>query len=149
MEGVVSGTITSFNDATGNITLQLIPEGTSEPAYEVIVKGNTVDYSFTNVELGTYTLKVSKANHVTREYTVVVGDTFILQDVKIHLLGDIDGNGTVTTMDAMRVNSHARGVTLLTGYALKCADVVGTDGTVTTMDAMRINAHAKGSNLLW
>lgn len=44
---------------------------------------------------------------------------------------------------------RTRGVTLLTDYALKCADVVGTDGTVTTMDAMRINAHAKGSNLLW
>lgn len=61
----------------------------------------------------------------------------------------IDGNGTVTTMDAMRANSHARGVTLLTDYALKCADVVGTDGKVTTMDAMRINAHARGTAKLW
>ena len=145
----VSGSVTSFNDASGDITLQLIPEGLSEPAYETAVKGNTVAYSFADVAAGTYTLKVSKANHVTREYTVVVGDTSVLQDVKIHLKGDIDGNGTVTTMDAMRANSHARGVTFLTDYALKCADVVGTDGTVTTMDAMRINAHAKGSNLLW
>ena len=109
MEGVVSGTITSFNDATGNITLQLIPEGTSEPAYEVIVKGNTVDYSFTNVELGTYTLKVSKANHVTREYTVVVGDTFILQDVKIHLLGDINGDGKVNLSDVFIMKSIIAG----------------------------------------
>ena len=79
----------------------------------------------------------------------MVGNSSVIQDVKIQLKGDVDGNGTVTTMDAMRANSHARGVTLLTDYALKCADVVGTDGTVTTMDAMRINAHAKGSNLLW
>ena len=94
-------------------------------------------------------MKVSKVNHVTREYTVVVGNSSVIQDVKIHLKGDVDGNGTVTTMDFMRANSHARGVTLLTDYALKCADVVGTDGTVTTMDAMRINAHAKKTNLLW
>ena len=145
----VSGSVTSFNDASGDITLQLIPEGSSEVAYETIVKGNSVTYLFSDIVAGTYTLKVSKENHVTREYTVVVGNSSVIQDVKIHLLGDIDGNGTVTTMDAMRANSHARGVTLLTDYALKCADVVGTDGTVTTMDAMRINAHAKGSNLLW
>ena len=145
----VSGSVTSFNDASGDITLQLIPEGSSEVAYETTVKGNSVTYLFSDVAAGTYTLKVSKANHVTREYTVVVGNSSVIQDVKIHLLGDIDGNGTVTTMDAMRANSHARGVTFLTDYALKCADVVGTDGTVTTMDAMRINAHAKGSNLLW
>ena len=145
----VSGSVTSFNDASGDITLQLIPEGLSEPAYETIVTGNTIDYYFADVAAGTYTLKVSKANHVTREYTVVVGNSSVIQDVKIHLKGDVDGNGTVTTMDFMRANSHARGVTFLTDYALKCADVVGTDGTVTTMDAMRINAHAKGSNLLW
>jgi hypothetical protein len=68
------GTVTSFNDASGDITLQLIPEGFSEPAYETIVKGNTVDYYFADVAAGTYTLRVSKANHVTREYTVVVGN---------------------------------------------------------------------------
>ena len=79
---VVSGSVTSFNDASGDITLQLIPEGLSEPAYETTVKGNTVAYSFADVAAGTYTLKVSKANHVTREYTIVVGDTSVLQDVK-------------------------------------------------------------------
>ena len=151
MPGVtfVSGTVTSFGSETDNVILQLIAEGYSEADYEAIVKGNTATYSIGGVAPGTYTLRVVKNNHVTREYTVVVGTDDVTQDVKIHLKGDIDGNGTVTTMDAMRANSHARGVTLLTDYALKCADVVGTDGTVTTMDAMRINAHAKGSNLLW
>ena len=148
-EATLSGTITSFNDTTGNITLQLIPEGTSEPAYEVIVKGNTVDYSFTNVELGTYTLKVSKANHVTREYTVVVGDTSVLQDVKIHLLGDINGDGSITTLDYARANSHTKKASTLTGYELLCADVVAGDGNITTADAARINAHVKGTSSLW
>ena len=81
------------------------------------------------------------------ELPVTLAD--VMQNVKIHLKGDIDGNGTVTTMDVIRANSHARGVTLLTDYALKCADVVGTDGTVTTMDVIRINAHAKGTSKLW
>ena len=148
-EATLSGTITSFNDTTGNITLQLIPEGTSEPAYEVIVKGNTVDYSFTNVELGTYTLKVSKANHVTREYTVVVENNLVTQNVKIHLLGDINGDGDVTTVDYAKANSHAKKYIYLTGYELLCADVVNGDGDITTADVARINAHAKGGTKLW
>ena len=145
----VSGNVTSYNDASGDITLQLFKGESNTPSYTTTVKGNNVSYSFSGVAAGTYTLKVSKANHVTREYTVVVSSSPVTQDVKIHLKGDVDGNGTVTTMDFMRVNSHARGVILLTDYALKCADVVGTDDTVTTMDAMRINAHAKGATLLW
>jgi hypothetical protein len=145
----VSGMVTSFGEESEKTTVELFPSGSETPTFSITLTGTHAMYSFEGVEAGTYTMKVSKANHVTREYTVVVGNSPIPLDAKIHLLGDIDGNGTVTTMDAMRANSHARGVTLLTDYALKCADVVGTDGTVTTMDAMRINAHAKGSNLLW
>ena len=144
----VSGSVTSFNDASGDITLQLIPEGLSEPAYETTVKGNTVAYSFADVAAGTYTMKVSKANHVTREYTVV-GNSSVLQDVKIHLLGDINGDGKVTTIDFGRANSHAKGVAILTGYELLCVDTVKQDGLVKTADAGRVNAHARGTSLLW
>ena len=78
----LSGTVTSFGDDTDEIMIELIPEGSTETAYYVIVTGNTAKYNLLNVAAGTYTLKVSKANHVTREYTVVVGDTSVLQDVK-------------------------------------------------------------------
>ena len=152
----VSGNVESFNSDTDPVTIQLIEQGASEAAYEVQVSGGTqsgnkftAPYAFSDVPSGTYTMKVMKKNHVTREYTVTVGSADVTQNVKIHLKGDIDGNGTVTTMDVIRANSHARGVTLLTDYALKCADVVGTDGTVTTMDVIRINAHAKGTSKLW
>ena len=145
----VNGTITSYGSDSESVTVQLIESGASEPAYEAVVKGNSASYAFDAVAPGTYTMKVIKNNHVTREYTVVVGNSSVIQDVKIHLKGDINGDGKVTTIDFVRVNSHARGVTLLSGYELKCADVVGTDGKVTTADAIRINAHAKGTSLLW
>ena len=145
----VSGNVESFNSGTDEVTIQLIESGASEAAYEAVVQGNTASYSIAGVLPGTYTMKVMKKNHVIREYTVTVGSADVTQNVKIHLKGDIDGNGTVTTMDVIRANSHARGVNLLTDYALKCADVVGTDGTVTTMDVIRINAHAKGASKLW
>ena len=154
--GSVSGTVKSSQSATDKVTIQLIQQGHSEASYETIVAsgtkvGNqyTASYSISGIASGTYTMRVMKKNHVTREYTITVGGEAVTQNVKIHLKGDIDGNGTVTTMDVIRANSHARGVTLLTDYALKCADVVGTDGTVTTMDVIRINAHAKGTSKLW
>lgn len=67
-----------------------------------------MNYNFANVPAGTYILKVSKTNHVTREYTVVVGDSSVMQDVKIHLKGDINGDGNITTLDFARANSHAK-----------------------------------------
>ena len=120
----------------------------SEPAYETIVTGNTVDYYFADVAAGTYTLKVSKANHVTREYTVVVGNSSVIQDVKIHLKGDITGDGRVNTSDVNRANLQAKGKTTLSDYEFACADVTG-DGRVNTSDVNRINLHAKGKSLMW
>ena len=151
----VRGQVVSFHDGS-DVTVSLFADGSAQPQYTVAVPAGeksggkyTAVYDIPEVAPGTYTMQVSKKNHVTREYIIDVGTENVTQNVKIHLLGDIDGNGTVTTMDFMRANSHARGVTLLIDYALKCADVVGTDGKVTTMDAMRINAHARGTAKLW
>ncbi len=151
----VRGQVVSFHDGS-DVTVSLFADGSAQPQCTVAVPAGeksggkyTAVYDIPEVAPGTYTMQVSKKNHVTREYIIDVGTENVTQNVKIHLLGDIDGNGTVTTMDFMRANSHARGVTLLTDYALKCADVVGTDGKVTTMDAMRINAHARGTAKLW
>lgn len=151
----VRGQVVSFHDGS-DVTVSLFADGSAQPQYTVAVPAGeksggkyTAVYDIPEVAPGTYTMQVSKKNHVTREYIIDVGTENVTQNVKIHLKGDIDGNGTVTTMDVIRANSHARGVTLLTDYALKCADVVGTDGTVTTMDVIRINAHAKGASKLW
>ena len=135
-EATLSGTITSFNDTTGNITLQLIPEGTSEPAYEVIVKGNTVDYSFANVELGTYTLKVSKANHVTREYTVVIGNSDMTYNVNLYLLGDANHDGKADSSDAVAILRNLAGYEVPVFYE-DTADFNG-DGKADSSDAVAI-----------
>ena len=144
----VSGSVTSFNDANGDVTLQLIPQGLTEPAYETIVKGNTVNYSFASVAAGTYTLKVSKANHVTREYTVVVSIDDVTQDAKIHLKGDINGDGRVNVSDVGLANAHAKKVSTLEGYQFDCANVNG-DTRITISDVGLLNAHAKKTSLLW
>ena len=146
----------SFNSGTDEVTIQLIEDGAAEAAYETIVSGGTqignkftAPYAFYDVPTGTYTMKVIKQNHVTREYTITVGAEAVTQDVKIHLKGDVNGDGKITMLDCTRTNSHARGISLLTGYELQCADVMGTDGRVTMTDAIRINAHARGTAKLW
>ena len=145
----LSGTVTSFQSETENVTIQLFAADQTEAAYTATVTGNSASYSIETVLAGTYTMKVSKANHVTREYTVTVDADDMTQDAKICLLGDVNGDGKVTMVDYGRANSHAKEVLLLTGYELQCADTVKQDGLITFADAGRINAHVKETTLLW
>ena len=150
----VRGQVTSFmND--GDVTVSLFAAGSAEPQYTVAVPAGeknggkyTAVYDIPEVAAGTYTMKVMKQNHVTREYTVTVGSSNVVQDVKIHLKGDINGDGRVNTSDVGKANSHAKGTSTLTGYDFACADVNG-DGRVNTSDVGKINSHAKGTNKLW
>ena len=150
----VRGQVTSFmND--GDVTVSLFAAGSAEPQYTVAVPAGeknggkyTAVYDIPEVAAGTYTMKVMKQNHVTREYTVTVGSSNVVQDVKIHLKGDINGDGRVNTSDVGKANSHAKGTSTLTGYEFACADVNG-DGKVNTSDVGKINSHAKGTNKLW
>ena len=122
--------------------------GASEAAYETIVKGNTASYSIAGVLPGTYTMKVMKQNHVAREYTVTVGSSNVVQDVKICLLGDVTGDGKVNTKDWARLKAHVNETSNLTGYELACGDVNG-DSKVNIKDWARLKAHVNESNPLW
>ena len=140
----VSGNITSYLVADGEVTVKLTG---IDNDFTATVTGTT-SYSIGEVPNGKFTLTVSKLNHVDRDYEITVsGDT--TQDVKICPLGDISGDGKVTTKDYAMANAHAQKVTFQTGYALKCGDVLKGDGKITTADAARINAAAQKINPLW
>ena len=150
----VRGQVVSFYDDS-DVTVALFADGSAQPQYTVAVPAGeksggkyTAVYDIPEVSAGTYTMKVMKQNHVTREYTVTVGSSNVVQDVKIHLKGDINGDGRVNTSDVGKANSHAKGTSTLTGYDFACADVNG-DGRVNTSDVGKINSHAKGTNKLW
>lgn len=151
----VSGNVESFNSGTDPVTIQLIEQGQSEPAYETIVSGGTqsgnkftAPYAFYDVPTGTYTMKVIKQNHVTREYTITVGAEAVTQDVKIHLRGDITGDGRVNAGDHSKLYAHIRKTSLLTDYALLCADVTG-DGKINAGDHSRLYAHINKTDPLF
>lgn len=59
------------------------------------------------------------------------------------LLGDVDGDGSVSINDAILVQRHALGINLLSEDALEVADFDG-DGSVSTSDAVLIARAAMG-----
>ena len=133
--GSLIGKVTSFGLETDDVFVRLYSEGSSEPAYETVVQGNVANYSIPEISSGTYIMKVSKANHVTTEITVEVGDDVMYQDAMIFLLGDITGDGSIDTRDLVRLMKYiaAGGESVIASNP----DVNG-DGVVTTIDLVRL-----------
>lgn len=147
--GTLSGTVKSYNSATDPVTVQLFKSGSSAAAYNATVKGNSATYTISGITPGTYTMKVSKKNHVTREYTVTVTTSTKTQNAQIYLLGDVNLDGRVNTMDCTRLFKHVNKTQLLTdAYAQKCADTNG-DGRVNTMDCTALFKHVNKTKPLW
>ncbi len=151
----VSGNVESFNSDTDPVTIQLIEQGASEAAYEVQVSGGTqsgnkftAPYAFSDVPTGTYTMRVIKQNHVTREYTITVGTEAVTQDVKIHLKGDVTGDGKLDAKDRTFINRHLENSRPLSDYQFLCGDIDG-NGVVNAKDRTQINRHLDGSRPLW
>ena len=152
----VRGQVTSFmND--GDVTVSLFAGSSTTPKYTVSVPGGIKDssgkyiaeYEIPDVAAGTYTMQVSKKNHVTREYTVMVSGDTKTQNAQIHLLGDVNGDGRVNAMDYTRLLRHVNETQPLTdAYALKCSDV-SRDTRVNTMDYTRLLKHVDETQPLW
>jgi hypothetical protein len=143
----VRGKLTTFGSAEDTITLRLLKDGAEY--LMMTADGDVTTYTFDFVAPGEYILEVSKKNHVSREYKITVTDGSLTQDVKIHLLGDVTGDGELDVADTGRVYAHVKETALITDeYILKCADVTG-DGEVDVADTGRIYAHVKETNFLW
>ncbi len=134
--------VTSFLSETDDVKVELVRRGETETAYSSVVKGNKVSFTFDNILSGAYTVRISKNNHVSREYTIIINKDAPVESFRIHPLGDINGDGKVNTIDVTRANAHAKGVATLKGYEVQCADI-NNDGKINTIDVSRMNAHAK------
>ena len=149
----VRGQVTSFHDGS-DVTVALFADGSAQPQYTTTVPAGeksggkyTAVYDIPEVAAGTYTVQVSKKNHVTREYTVTVGIENVAQDVEIWLLGDVNGDGTINVKDKKLIFNHLNDPSgALTGYALDVGDV-NRDGTINVKDKKLIFNHLKGTSL--
>lgn len=140
----ITGTITSFGNASDEVTIKLV-QGDTEIATTTTTIGN---YTLSSIAPGTYSMAISKLNHATRTYEINVGGEDVVQDGKIHLIGDINGDGKVNVVDVAKANAHAKKSVFLEGYELTCADISG-EGKVNVVDVAKMNAHAKKSVFLW
>ena len=145
----------SFLDGS-DVTVALFADGSAQPQYTTTVPAGeksggkyTAVYDIPSVAAGTYTMKVSKNNHVTREYTVTVGGDTKTLDTRIYLLGDVNGDGRVNAMDCTRLLTHVNKTQPLTdAYALKCANV-NRDSRLNAMDCTRLFTHVNKTQPLW
>lgn len=147
------GQVVSFHDDS-DVTVALFADGSAQPQYTTTVPAGeksggkyTAVYDIPEVAAGTYTMKVMKNNHVTREYTVTVGAENVTQDMEIWLLGDVNGDGTINVKDKKLIFNHLNDPSgALTGYALDVGDV-NRDGTINVKDKKLIFNHLKGTSL--
>ena len=141
----VSGKVESYI-AEGEITLELIRDG--EVLSTVTHVGQTVSYAFMEVEAGSYVVRISKENHTTREYELVVGEEDVELDMKICPKGDVTGDGAVTIKDFQRLLRHVNRTAPLEGYALACGNVTN-DNTCNIKDFQRLLKHINRTSLLF
>ena len=143
-KGSISGTITAPGVDTEITVTVTNTDG------EVIAEATATDgkYNVSDLEDGEYTIIVTAENCVPRSYDVTVADGDATLDAEIHLKGDINGDGEITTADVGMANSHAQEVSVLEGYDFDVADVTG-EGEVTTADVGAINSHAQSVSALW
>lgn len=144
----VSGTIRSYGSASESITVTLIPIGGSPLVKSV--SGSHVDYSFTGVSAGNYTLKVEKKGHAPWTESITVSNQNIYgKDVTVYLWGDVNRDGDVTAADAQEIQRKAAGLSSVfstdpnTAYCISRADV-NNDNRITAADAQEIQRKAAG-----
>ena len=143
----VSGTITSYGDASEAVTVTLTKQGETGTAFTDTLTGNSVDYSFETVPAGDYTLKVEKKGHAPWTESITVDSAAIAKDVTVYLWGDVNRDGKVTAADAQEIQRNAAKLSSAydtepnKSYWILRADV-NRDGKVTAADAQEIQRNA-------
>ena len=129
----------SFHDDS-DVTVALFADGSAQPQYTTTVPAGeksggkyTAVYDIPEVAPGTYTMKVMKQNHVTREYTVTVGAENVTQDVTLYLIGDVNMDGETDTKDLIRLMKYLAGAPVSVSHP----DMNG-DENVDTRDMIRL-----------
>ncbi len=152
---MVSGTVESFDSFSdvpeeyGQVVISLFKDG-KRVTYKVLEDGaGKQEFLFEDVPNGEYTVRIIKDFHVLREYEIKVdSDNITGVEYKIHLIGDVDGNGKLNLLDYTAVLRHVKKTKLLEGYEASCADIDG-NGKIMIPDYTAILRHVKKTQSLW
>ena len=141
----LSGTVTSYIDATATVTVELWKDGTKVSS----VTTTNGSYRFDALASGSYALKVSKAGHVTKECSVALGNEDVTQNVTIYPLGDLTGDGKVNVADVAKIYGYIKLDTALEDIPGEFQVDISGDGRLTIVDVSKLYGHVKGTKLLW
>ena len=143
-------------EITLNVLLNVKDKSFVLPEAKVSVDGaDTVQTKDRSVTLtladGTYELTFSaEGGFVSRTYTVTVKDGKLTEELapELELLGDANLDGTVNSLDIVRIKRHIIKAVPLTGYAFDCANTNG-DKSIGALDITRIKRHIIKAASLW
>ena len=135
----VSGEITSYGLDTDAVTVRVIDSSGIEITSFTTTSGT---YSVT-ISSGEYVLEFSKDNHVTRRYDISINDMDVLQVVKICLLGDVNMDGFVDSIDVLRIRLYIANKVRYDDYQKELANVNG-DVAINSVDVLRLRLYIAG-----
>ena len=100
-----------------------------------------VSFCFEKAELGEFTLAIYKPGYVLKTLSVTVSGDADLGAFELQLPGDISGDGTVNTMDLIRLMKYVSGESV--DIAPGSGDVNG-DGRENVLDLIRLMKYING-----
>lgn len=143
---ILSGAVISFGSSEDPVTVDIYTNNSDTALRTLTIKNGS--FMVMGLPAGEYKLVFSKQNHVSREYMVTLSDHETFVDAKIHLIGDVDGNGKINVGDVAKINGHIKENNILTDeYQLLCANING--GKLNMGDPAALYAHIKGTKLLY
>lgn len=144
----IAGNVKSFGNSTAETSIELLSGDTVIETLKI--SGNNGNYAFNGIVAGTYTLRISKSMHCSRDYRITLDGSDISQNVEIWLYGDVNGDGTVNHVDVLQINRNIAsqssvfdtGTDELNAYRFKVGNVTAINGSDTVLnhvDVLQIN----------
>ena len=143
----LSGKILSFGEENEPIKIELLNMAGGVIG-ETEVYGNAAAYNLESIQPGTYQVRVSKKNHVTRLYEIIADEQNLELDMQILLLGDVTGDGKINVKDKRAIFKQLQGNGQLSDYLLSVGDVNG-DGVINVKDKRLFYKHIAGTVSIW
>ncbi len=139
----VGGKLYGGRNSSGRISLSgaAVSFTNSTETVNATVTGNQF---WASLKKGDYITQVTKKGYAPRMFKITVdsADPAALENIELHLYGDINGDGTVNTADSMLAIAAAKKTLTLPDYDLTVADVI-KDGKVNTKDTLELIAVVK------
>ena len=147
-EGILTtlgGTAKSGLDALEPVYVDVYDEEDNYINFAILT-GNSIEYEMLVLSDYAYIIYASKANHVSRTYTLEVGTDPATLDIKLCPIGDTSGDGKLNMGDVAKLYSHIRGTALIADeYAQACADVSG-DGKLNVGDTAALYSGIRATS---